>query len=80
MAQVIAVVPARERMLVGQEVASCPTNYALQILLHCRDGRYARESPVAASRSALRSFLHYGSSNYSARNSIAFSLGAGRTA
>jgi len=44
--------------------------HSLQILLYCGDNRSTRESPVEASRSALRSFLHYGSYHCNARNSI----------
>jgi hypothetical protein len=39
----------------------------LQILLHYGEIRNARESPVAASRSALRSLLHHSSDHYTAR-------------
>ena len=42
----------------------------LQILLYYGDNRNTRESPVEVSRSALRSFLHYGSYHCNARNSI----------
>ena len=54
----------------GGKGAGVPLPAHLQILLYYGDNRNTRESPVEASRSALRSFLHYGSYHCNARNSI----------
>jgi len=47
-----------------------PDRADLQIPLHHGDNPDARESPVATSRSALRSFLHHSSYRHDAGNSI----------